>query len=198
MNEIDELAKVLALRWGMPTDLHVPIAARNVEAIIKYIGVTSKISPNAFLVNPYSIPKLNSKLRIWKIKESEIFHNPKQVWVHVNYANYRKAYNKAFPEMDLTNLVIDHIMNRRVARLKGFDYLMVIPISRAANSSSGNVTEKYGFAFHSTDHMKQVNNHNLPFIQYCDKADIVKMLNINTGGNIQDGINDVLYYFDEE
>lgn len=198
MNEIDEIAKELALRWGMSPDLHVPIAARNVEAIIKYIGVTSKISANALLVNPYNIPKLNSNLRIWKVKESEVLHKPKQVWVHVNYANYRKAYNKAFPEKDLTNLVIDHIMNRRVARLKGFDYLRVIPISRAANSSSGNVTEKYGFAFHNTVHMKQVNNFNQPFIQYCDKADIVKMLNINTGGNIQDGINDVLYYFDEE
>ena len=198
MHEVDELAKELALIYGMPPDLHVPIAARNIEAITKYIGTVSEISTKAYLINPYYTPSPNSKLRIWKVNGSEILHYPKQVWVHVNYAAYRKAYHKAFPEQDLANLVIDHIMNRRVARLKGFEYLRVIPISRAANSSSGNVTEKYGFAYNSTNRMKQLNNQNQPFIQYSDVADIVKMLNINTGGKIQEGINKVLYYFDEE
>lgn len=89
-------------------------------------------------------------------------------------------------------------MNRRVARLKGFEYLRVVPISRAANSSSGNVTEKYGFAYHSTKRMQQINKYNQPFIQYCDKADIVKILDIKTGGKFQEGINNVLYYFYEK
>lgn len=182
----------------MPPDLHVPIAARNVEAITKYIGTISEISANAIVVNPYYVPSPNFKLPIWKIKGVEILHSPRQVWVHVNYTNYRKAYSKALPEQDIANLVIDHIMNRRVARLKGFEFLRVIPISRPANSSSGNVTEKYGFAYHSSERMKQLNSQNQPFIQYCDKADIVKMLNINTGGKVQEGINEVLYYFYEE
>lgn len=149
-------------------------------------------------MTPYSIPISNNKLHIWKIKEAEIIHCLKQVWVNVNYTNYRKAYNKAFPEQDLTNLVIDHVMNRRVARLKGFEYLRVIPISRAANSSSGNYAEKYGFTYHNTNHMKQLNKKYQPFIQYADIVDIVKMLNINTGGKIQEGIKEVLFYFCEE
>jgi len=30
------------------------------------------------------------------------------------------------------------------------------------------------------------------FIQYADIADITKMLNLKTGGSIQDGVNDVI------
>ena len=42
---------------------------------------------------------------------------------------------------------IDHILNRRVARLKGFYYLRVIPVSPGVNTSSGGVTENYGFEY---------------------------------------------------
>ena len=201
MRAIDELAKELAVRYGMPPDLHIPIAARNKEAIHKYIGSFSEIftkSNNALLVKIEDTPCINNKLAIWKIKESEILHCSSQVWVHVNYADYRKAYHKAFPEQDLTNLVIDHIMNRRVARLKGFEYLRIIPISRVANSSSGNMTEKYAHKYHSTDQMKQSNSKNQHFIQYADIADIVKMLDIKTGGSVQEGVNEALKYFYEE
>jgi hypothetical protein len=198
MEEIDELAKKLVRENGMPPDLHVPIAARSLEAITRYLGIVSEISKRAVLVSPFSSPSPNNKLPIWKVKGVEILHHPRQVWVHVNYTAYRKVYSKAFPDEDLTNLVIDHIMNRRLARLKGFEYLRVIPISRAANSSSGNVTEKYGFAYHSTNRMKHLNSENRPFIQYGDIADIVKMLNINTGGKFQQGINDALHYIYEE
>jgi hypothetical protein len=168
MRETDELAKELAVRWGMPSDLHVPIAARNIDAIIRYIGSATKISSSAFIVAPYEVPPRNPKLRIWKIQEADIFHHPRQVWVHVNYTSYRKAYSFAFPDQDLKNLVVDHIMNRRLARLKGFEYVRVVPISRSANSSSGNITEKYGVAYHSTPGIKQHNALNQPSIQYCD------------------------------
>lgn len=201
MRAIDELAKELAVRFGMPADLHIPIAARNKEAIHKYIGPFSEIftkSNKALLVKIEDAPCINNKLAIWKVKGSEIFHCTLQVWVHVDYADYRKAYHKAFPEQDLTILVIDHIMNRRVARLKGFEYLRVIPISRAANSSSGNMTEKYAYEYHSTAEMKQSNSRVQPFIQYGDIADIVKMLNIRTGGSFQEGVNEALKYLYEE
>ena len=46
--------------------------------------------------------------------------------------------------------------------------------------------------------MEEINRQNPPYIQYCDKADIIKMLNIKTGVKIQEGINEVLYYFYEQ
>lgn len=82
MIEIDEIAKELAIRYGMPPDLHVPIAARNKEAISKYIGTLSQISANSintFLVTPYYSSEPNRKLPIWEAKGVEILHSPRQV-----------------------------------------------------------------------------------------------------------------------
>jgi hypothetical protein len=104
-------------------------------------------------------------------------------------------YGAVSTSFDFKQNVIDHVMNRRIARLKGFEYLRVVPISRAANSSSGNITEKYGYDYHSSAYMQKVNKDNKAFIQYCDMADIVKMLDIKTVGKIQEGINEVLHYF---
>jgi len=191
----------LQKQFGMPPDLHIPIAARNKEAITAYIGKVDEIfqnSSNAFLVTPYEIPPQNNKLPIWEVDGVELLHLPKQVWVKVDYTRYRKAYCKAFPEHDFGKQVIDHVMNRRVARLKGFEYLRVIPVSRAVNSSSGKITEKYGFEYHNTERVKKIYSEKQAFIQYCEMADLVKMLNIKTGGKFQEGINEVLYYFFEK
>ncbi len=192
--EIDEIAKVKAIRYGMPSDVHIPISARDIEAITKYIGyittVTGINSEKAFLVTPYFIPVLNTKLPLWKLKESSILHNPKQLWVHINYNSYRNAYIKVFPEVDIKGLFIDHILNRRIARLKGFDFVRVIPVLPGVNTSSGGVTEKFGFKYHNTTHMKKLNLENQAFIEYADLADIVKMLNLKTGGRLQDIVNE--------
>ncbi len=82
----------------------------------------------------------------------------------------------------MTGLVLDHIINRRVARLEGFHYLRIVPISRAANSSSGGLSERWAVEYHSTPEMVRRNNESPAFIQYADPADIVKMLSIKTGG----------------
>jgi len=88
--------------------------------------------------------------------------------------------------------VLDHVLNRRVARLKGFSYLRIVPISRGANSSSGGLSEKWGVEYHSSPSMVKKNREYPAFIQYADIADITKMLNLKTGGSIQDGVNDVI------
>lgn len=202
MVEIDEKAKARAQILGMPSDVHIPIGARNKNAISRYIGSIQSIkniqSEKAFIVTPHYCPDQNEKLPLWKLKESAVLHANKQVWVHVNYRSYRSAYTKAFCEQDVKNYFIDHILNRRVARLKGFDYLRVIPVSPEVNSSSGGVTEKYGFNHHSTTRMKNINKEDQAFIEYADIADIVKMLNLKTGGKFQDIIRDSLYLLEEE
>lgn len=113
-----------------------------------------------------------------------------QVWVDVDHRAYRQAYATAFPEEDLRGLVLDHVMNRRVARLKGFRYLRIVPISRAANSSSGGLSEKWAADYHGTPAMVATNKRAETSIQYADLADIVKMLNIKTGGSLQDAVNE--------
>ena len=71
----------------------------------------------------------------------------------------------------------DHVLNRRVARLKGFSYLRIVPISRGANSSHGSLSEGWSVAYHSTPQMREINRASLASVQYADIADIAKMLN---------------------
>lgn len=201
---IDEIARERAItRYGLPPELHIPIAARDEEAITKYIGditevlVKSGTMNKAIVVQLDTIPKINGRLAIWSLEQSKILHSKKQVWVHVDFNRYRSAYQKAFPQEDLTGLVLDHIMNRRVARLKGFQYLRIIPISRGANSSSGGMSEKYGFDYHSTPEMIKFNSENKTFLEYGDFADIVKILDIKTGNSLQDGVNEAQKYLVE-
>lgn len=204
MSPIDAYARNIAItKYGLPSCVHVPVAARDEHAIQTYIGNISLVlmggSPNrALLVETHEAQEIDNRLPIWRLKEAALLHCPKQVWVHVDYSGYRSAYTKAFPSEDLTGLVLDHVLNRRTARLKGFHYLRIVPISRATNSSSGGLSEKWGVEYHSTPEMVRRNSESPAFIQYADLADLVKMLNIKTGGSLQDPVNEAQALVREE
>lgn len=203
MREIDQAARERAIRrFGLQPCLHVPIAARDREAITKYIGeiravLTSRTRNDALLVQAYGPTEMNEDLRIWKLPQSAVLHRPEQVWVHVECKGYRRAYKKAFPGEDIKGLVMDHVMNRTVAPLKGFSYVRVIPISRGANASSGGLSEKWGIRYHSTPRMRELNAADPTKIQYADIADITKMLDIKTGGSLQDPVNAAMKLVDD-
>jgi hypothetical protein len=147
-------------------------------------------SSKALLVQAYEPERPDDRLAIWDVPESAVLHYRRQVWVHVDYAGYRRAYIRAFPDVNLTGLVLDHVLNRRVARLKGFKYLRIVPISRAANSSHGSLSEGWGVAYHSSPEMMEKNRASQALIQYADIADIAKMLNLQGGGALMDGVNE--------
>lgn len=196
MLEIDEYAESVATeKFGLPPCLHVPIAARDEATVRAYVGDVRKVlsvgSPSgALLVENVRQPQINTNLPIWRIPESAILHFPQQLWVHVDYKGYRSAYALAFPDHDVRDLVLDHVMNRRAARVKGFFYLRVVPISRQANSSSGGLSEKWAVEYHSSVEMREKNLASPAKIQHADLADIVKMLNRKTGGSLQESVND--------
>jgi len=102
----------------------------------------------------------------------------------------RRAYVGAFPDVSLTGLVLDHVLNRRVARLKGFGYLRIVPISRGSNSSHGSLSEGWGVEHHSSPQMREKNRASLAAVQYADLADIVKMLDMQGGGSLMDNVNE--------
>jgi len=143
----------------------------------------------ALLVEAHEPEKPNDRLAIWGLPEAAVLHYPMQVWVHVDYSAYRRAYIRAFPDIDLAGLVLDHVMNRRVARLKGFMYLRVVPISRAANSSHGGLSEGWGVEYHGSPVMRKRNKESQAVVQYADLADVVKMLNMEGGGSLMDVVN---------
>ena len=96
---------------------------------------------------------------------------------------------RAFPDLDLAGLVLDHVMNRRVARLKGFTFLRIVPISRAANSSHGGLSEGWGVDYHSSPRMMEINRASRAAVQYADLAEVVKMLNMEGGGSFMENVN---------
>lgn len=200
MKEKDTKAIERALR-GLPPSLLIPIGAKDENSIIKYIGSIERTLvqgfPNkAFIVNVEPHGEINKKLAIWKHPESTALNQCLQVWVHVDYKQYRQVYKMAFPEVDLSNKVVDHILNRRVARLKGMNYIRLLPISRAANSSSGSVSEQYGYEYFMSKEMQEI--YKDIYVQYADLADIVKMLDIKTGGSFQEGVNEAQKYLLED
>jgi hypothetical protein len=180
---------------GLMPCLYIPVAARDIKAIETHVGKIlaplAKRSPSkAFLVETYEPAKPDERLAIWTLPQAAVLHYPRQVWVHVDYSAYRHAYRRAFPNVDLNGLVLDHVMNRRVARLKGFQYLRIVPISREANSSHGGLSEGWAVEFHSTPKMREFNKASQAVVQYADLADIVKMLSMEGGGSFMDIVND--------
>jgi hypothetical protein len=192
---IDPHAVRIPMRYGLLPCLYIPIAARDMNAIETYVGrISRQLTRNslnkALLVDAHQLEKPDTRLAIWGVPEAVILHSPKQVWVHVDFVAYRRAYSKAFPDLSLTDLVLDHILNRRVARLKGFQYLRIVPISNGANASHGALSEAWGFDHHSSPKMEERNQASQALVQYADIADITKMLNRQGGGSLMDEVNE--------
>lgn len=195
MRPIDPHATKIPKESGLLPCLYIPIAARNIHDIETYVGgvireLEGSTPTKALLIEAYEPEKPDTRLTIWELPEASVLHYPLQVWVHVDYRAYRKAYKIALPDVDLTRMVLDHVMNRRVARLKGFSYLRIVPISRSANSSHGSQSEDWGVKYHSTEEMIQKNKESKAVVQYADLCDIVKMLDRKGGGSFMDNVND--------
>ena len=193
--EIDLEAVRIPERSGLPLCLFVPIAARDQAAIERYVGPIARVlesgeTNRALLVEANDPPQRDFRLPIWGLTGARIFHAPFQVWVHVEFRAYRRAYAAAFPEESLHGRVLDHVLNRRVARLKGFEYLRIVPISRGANSSSGGLSEKWAVEYHSSPEMRKKNLESHAAVQYADLVDLVKMLDLKTGGGVMDPVNE--------
>ncbi len=191
----DWVAREMATtKWALPECLHVPIAAVDESAIASYIGdivaVLSSGAPRrALLVKAREPVPIDPLLPIWELEGSAVFHRPLQVWVHVGYGRYRHAYRKAFPHEAITNKVLSHAMNRRVAALKGFQYVRLTPVARASNSSSG-FSEEWAVSLHSEEKQAKANARRGAFIQFADLTDLMLMLDLKLGGGVMDAIND--------
>jgi hypothetical protein len=191
---IDEAAKEIAFRrWVLPECLHVPIAARDEAAIESYIGDTFRVNapgtPNhALLVVSKEPPEPDLRLPIWQMPASSILHHRLQLWVHVKHRGYRQSYQAAFPDEDISGKIMGHILNRRLAEIKGFNYVRLVPILREVNSSSSR-SEQWGIKVQRNAKLPSPQT-NGPFIQYADLPDIVELMDIKTGGGHMDVINE--------
>jgi hypothetical protein len=192
---IDEIARERTLnRNGIPLCLHVPIAAVDEAAIETYVGairrtLSGRGAAQAFLVEAYSAEPRDLRYPIWDQPGSAELHRPLQVWVHIGYSRYRQAYRRAFPDENVTALVLSHAMNRRVAALKGFSFVRITPTSRGANSSSA-FAEGWAFTLHSEAYQMAANRRRGTFIEYADITDLMLMLDMKLGGGVMDAVNE--------
>ena len=182
---------------GLPNALIVPIAVKSLEDLGEFVGNHVPIirnSDSAFEVewNPFEI---NTKLKIWDLSNSENIHQKTQVWVDVDYKYYRNAYLKIYPELKGGKKVIDHIYNRKLARIWGYQYLRLIPVDRSVNSCSGRGVESFASQYNRQpdNRLKNIrlNNH----VAYADPFDLVKMTNRKTGEHPYIDVSDALPLF---
>lgn len=191
---VDQHAIHIPKNSGLLPCLYIPIAARDLNAIETYVGkivmrLTSDATDRALLVEAHEPEKADDRLAIWRHPAAAILQHSKQVWVHADFRNYRRGYMEAFPDFDLSDVVIECVMNRRVARLKGFMYLRLIPISRASSSYLG-TSMGWAVQYHSSPEMREKNRVSHAAVQYADLADIAMMLGMKGGGSFVDDVNE--------
>lgn len=192
---LDNVARQTALtRSALPECLHVPTAAVDESAITTYIGEIEQVLANgsprkAFLVRAKEPPAIDMRFPIWELSASKILHERQQVWVHIGYTRYRRAYSKAFPDEMIDGKVISHALNRRIAALMGFNYVRITPNSRGCNSSSS-FSEQWGVDLHATPEQMAANRRRGAFIHYADLVALMVMLDVNPGGGVMNAVNE--------
>jgi len=192
---IDHAAQEVALKqFALPECLHIPTAAVNEAAITSYIGEIEQVlaegSPRkAFLIKAKEPPFADARLPIWGMPASKLLHERRQVWVHIEFTRYRRAYRKAFPDEAIDGKVLSHALNRRMAALMGFSYVRITPNSRGCNSSSS-FSEQWGVTLHGTPEQAAANRRRGAFIHYADLVALMVMLDINPGGGVMNAVNE--------
>ena len=172
--------------WVVPECLHVPIVAVDEEAITDHIGdIVEILSPGRALVVAIDPPPVRDiRLPIWAHPMVNVFFEPLQVWVSPNYTRYRQAYVRAKGHESVSGKVLAHVYNRRMATLRGYGFVRLVPVSRRANSSSG-FTEQWGVELATTDLGARRQRRGLR-MQYADLGDLLVMLDISLGGGVQE------------
>lgn len=200
--------------FGLTSDLIVPIAAADLEAIEAYIGtIKFRISGRKRPINAVVIqtpqPKQNSSIPLWQNSEANAYyqklHPSRQLWVHVDYRGYRDAWKRfGFGELN-REIFLDHIRNRASVRQSGYKhpFLRLCPISRKTNTNSGldNGAEgiekvelkKLNFQL---EYIKRRTKRrlNAPVV-LADPIDLTKMLDIPPGLSELRGVASILMKF---
>ncbi|MDF7826414.1 hypothetical protein P4B35_20460 [Pontiellaceae bacterium B12227] len=202
--------------FGMPPCLRVPIAAANLDAIETYVGTVRRTvagrdgQTKALLIEPHRIgePEKPEAL-LWEHADRESYidrlYPALQVWVHVNYRRYRKAYLDFGMPIPSAGPILDHIQNREAIRLRNLShpYIRLCPVSRRVNSSGGHATGTEGMEkenlradLASPQKAEEKRKFFASFkIVYADPIDLTKMLNIPTGTKELPGVATMLRMF---
>ena len=183
----DEAAYEQAMReWVVPECLHVPIVAADEDAITDHVGdIVEVLSPGRALIVAIDPPmERDLRLPIWKLPSVGVLFEPLQVWVSPKYTRYRNAYVRAHGREAVSGKVLAHVYNRRMALLRGYGFVRLVPVSRRANSSAS-FAEQWGVELAAADLGARRRERGLR-IQYADLSDLLVMLDVSLGGGVQE------------
>jgi len=200
---------------GLPSCLRIPIAAADVESIKTYVGTILRLLTgrnrriNAILVKTDRDFRKTPGVKLWHVPQAltykERLYPEHQVWVHVDYDNYRKGYIALGMPPIQDGYFLDHVQNREAIRLRnyGHPYLRLCPVSRSVNTNAGS---NHGGEGMEKEYLKNLPNMS-PEIQaiagesmsskivYADPMDLTKMLDISPGTGPLSGVRDTQYLF---
>lgn len=204
------------LRFGLPPCMWVPIAAKSRDALEEGVGPVVQVKMscagriNALLVHPRHRPVSRTPgVPLWALPEADAIearlHPAAQVWVHVDYHGYRRAYQQfGLPPVSPGHF-LDHVQNREAIRLRGYShlYLRLCPVSHAVNTSGGGAHGGEGI---EKEVVRNLANRSAWFqelfdqamrhpLRYADPMDLTKMLNIPPGTKTLPGVRDIQSLF---
>lgn len=201
---------------GLPQDLFVPIAAADLEAIETYVGIIRMRIPgrlrpiNAVVVEAQRTNR-SPLVPLWHECKADLYyqrlHPTRQLWVHVDYRGYRRAWARLGFEELSHKIVLDHIRNRAAVRLSGYrhPFLRLCSVSRATNTSGGLDNGAEGIEKIELRKLKQQPMHIQRRTEHAlaapvltaDPIDLTKMLDIPPGLTELRGVASMLMKFYE-
>jgi hypothetical protein len=207
-----------APKFGLPRCLWVPIAACDAVAIETFVGrllaqrVRKDGRIDALLIETHAeeVPEqASARVPLWQETKAPIYRNilfpPRQVWVHVDYAGYRKAYRDFGMPPIPAGAFLDHIQNREAIRLRDYShpYIRLCPVSHRTNTSGGHSAGGEGMEKEylrsrksKSKKVQQQFRAELAFkVQYADPMDLTKMLDVAPGTETLPGVRDLQHLF---
>jgi hypothetical protein len=188
-HRIDPAAYYTAVRQnGLPDSVLTPTLAVDRSAIEEFVGEIVRVygQENAYLVRGFRPFPVDHRYPIWTQPNADRIHQEYQVWVRVSYTRYRAAFRNLVPTVNIDGLILHHVPNRRYAKKCGFEYIRLVPISRASNSSSA-FSEDWGVNLD-----KVVPNYFEKHrargyrIKYADLTDLLAIMDMQVGGGVME------------
>jgi len=184
----------IAQTFGLHRCLITPIATKSIAGIEEYVGKVTKFEKynNEALIVHRTINNDINEFDVWNHPRASLINSEKQLWVDVDFKYYKKAYENAFSEFIISkDVFIDHIMNRKLARAFDYKYIRLIHVKNTTNTSSGRGPETL-----SVKGNNKANEVNKKFknqvVNYADPFDLIKILDIPTGGRPFLDVRDIL------
>lgn len=201
--------------FGLPKSLQIPIAAKDVASIRVYVGdiadtvVARSGRTNALKVKTRVPATLEPDISLWGHPRAEEFlqalYPDFQLWVHVDYSGYRKAWGQLEMPLIPSGHVLDHLSNRKATRERGYfqPYIRLTPVSREVNSNAGHQRGGEGLEREYMLHVQslpepqrtQLLEHMRTDIVYADPMDLTKMLNVPPGTHVLEGVREMQKHF---